>query len=147
MKISSVCAAFLETMNFKGGIISEGVFNFVTYSKNEPKLLSLNFLLIEAQWFGLFFWGWEEIENTFWDYQYSWVFYLSLNCKMEILFSMLRFCYKNKIALFWQEMLLKFRYSEKAKKFKYYRVSHSEMNDSKWLWGVEGLTIFLNYGD
>ena len=27
-----------------------------------------------------------------------------------------------------------------------YRVSHSEMNDSKWLWGVEGLWIFLNYG-
>ena len=27
-----------------------------------------------------------------------------------------------------------------------YRVSHSEMRDSKWLWGVEGLRIFLNYG-
>ena len=28
-----------------------------------------------------------------------------------------------------------------------YRVSHSEMNDSKWLCGVEGLRSFLNYGD
>ena len=28
----------------------------------------------------------------------------------------------------------------------YYRVSHSEMIDSKWLWEVEGLRIFLNYG-
>ena len=27
-----------------------------------------------------------------------------------------------------------------------YRVSHSEMNDSKWLLGVEALRIFLNYG-
>ena len=27
-----------------------------------------------------------------------------------------------------------------------YRVSHSEMNDSKWLWGVRGLIIFVNYG-
>ena len=24
-------------------------------------------------------------------------------------------------------------------------MSHSEMRDSKWLWGVEGLRIFLNY--
>ena len=27
-----------------------------------------------------------------------------------------------------------------------YRVSHSEMIDSEWLRGVEGLRIFLNYG-
>ena len=27
-----------------------------------------------------------------------------------------------------------------------YRVSHSEMNDSKWLWGVVNLRIFLSYG-
>ena len=27
----------------------------------------------------------------------------------------------------------------------WYRLSHSEMNDSKWLWGVEELRIFLNY--
>ena len=28
----------------------------------------------------------------------------------------------------------------------WYRVSHFEVSHSKWLWGVEGLMIFLNYG-
>ena len=28
----------------------------------------------------------------------------------------------------------------------YYRVYHIEMDETKWLWGVEGLILLLNYG-
>ena len=71
----------------KGGVISEGVFNLVPSSKklNQITIPQLFTLLwkVQGEWFGsfsfvAFFWGWNQVENTFWDYPnfkgvYSWL--------------------------------------------------------------------------
>jgi hypothetical protein len=71
----------------KGGVISDFIFNLFPSSKKWPKSQSLNFLLyfeksrdsdlVHFHLF-LFFWGWNQVENTFWDYPifkgvYSWL--------------------------------------------------------------------------
>ena len=64
---------FTRPCHDKGGVITKVIFKLaIISSRKRAKSLFLYFSTksweIKERWFGSFLWGWDSIQNTFWDY-------------------------------------------------------------------------------